>query len=220
MIRYISLIIFSLISNQIFCQVDENDSIKQKIVSQLETRLPESWQVISSTSTLELIYINSDGVYARGCCPKNFEIPREKKLLKWLKNDYLTAFYPTVMKISDTLKVEITFSPTWSEEKIDSIKNIQDSVKLDLKNQKVENCKNPYWLSNSSKQVIPFYSEKLNCSVFFERPSAFGGIFKVDYEYGIPRFINIDDEILIIEQMTGLILGIGETCFDCRCEGN
>jgi len=112
-----------------------------------------------------------------------------------------------------------SFSPTWSKEKIDSAKVFQDSIDLSLRNQKVQKCKNPYWSSISSKQIIPFYSESLGCSVFFDRPSAFGSIYRVDYQFEIPRFIAIDDEILLIEQLVGLILGVSETCFTCNCEG-
>jgi hypothetical protein len=220
MLKALPLILFIILCHQSDGQVVINDSINQRIIHQLESRITENWQVLFSNDTIKLIYVNSNGIYARGCCPKKVEIPKEKKLLKWLKNDYVTAFYPTVMKISDTFKIEITFSPTWSKEKIDSLKNIQDSINQNFKANKVEICSNNFWNSNKSKQIIPYYSEKLYCSVFFDRLSAFEGIYKVEYEFGIPRFIKIDDEILMVEQITALLLGIKETCFTCRCEEN
>ncbi len=219
MLKALPLILFIIIFHQADGQVEVND-INQKIIRELESRIPETWQVLYKNDSIKLIYTNSNGIYTRGCCPGKVEIPKEKNLLTWLKNDYITAFYPTVMKISDTLKVEITFTPTWSTEKIDSIKNLQDSINQDNKSNKFEICSNYNWHSNKSKQIIPYYSEKLMCSVFFDRPSAFDGIYKVEYEFGIPRFIKIDYEILMVEQITALVLGIKETCFTCRCEEN
>ncbi len=205
---------------QVQSQVMIADSTKLVFIEKLELRIPEAWQVEATNEGLKIFYVPENGIYAKGCCSAQIVVPTDKKLLNWLRNDYLKATETNVNKLSDTLSIQLSFMQTWSKEKLDSAMIMQDSLRREIRSgrQKKEICANYFWDSNNSKQIIPFFSNVLNSAVFYDRPTAFDGIYTLDYEFGIPRFISVDEDILMIEQITALMLGINENCFTCSCK--
>ena len=204
------IVFFLIFTSNAFAQI----SVDSLLVNSIKKRLPENWQVNFERNELTIHSIYENGAYAYGCCPSNVKIPKGKKLLKWLKNDNIEERTNEIRRISDTLKIVISFEPTWSKQKIDSLIMRANS----FNNEKSEKCTSIYWTSTSNKQQIPYYSPKLNSFVFFERPQAFNGIYTVEYEYGIPHLVSLENEILFIQQLVAVLLEIEESCFSCNCK--
>ncbi len=197
-----------------------NDSIKKEILGELQARISNipNQDVIESNDSIKITYYSENGIYQVGCCPPKFYYPKERKLLKWLRKDYLKSIESTTRFYNNNFQINISFSQIWNPKQIDSIVKIQDSLNNENRFKKIGICNNIFWSSTSSKQVIPFYSEKLNCSVFFEIPKSFGGFRELDYSFGIPHFEPFDDQIEFVSQIAALTLGIKETCINCGCK--
>jgi hypothetical protein len=203
-----------------------NDSIKMTVKSELEKRLPEKWVVAWDADTLEVSLVDTNGIYRYvGDAPffenRNKNFNNEKALLRWYKTDYLVN-NPDYAYASDTFTIAVDFATPWTQSRIDAMKKSIDSASSVIKTMHVKQivCDNYFWNSSKSKQVLPFYSGRLNCSCFFDDGTMYrrGDPMVVQYENGIPRLVEISDEVFMIKQIMAMTLGINEYCFECRCK--